>query len=297
METEKHKPHSIPKTGRKAEKRKSKNKGDDDPRCRNPKAFALKSAKKAERRFRHKEEFVEKKHHIPLVDRAPVEPPPIVVGVVGPPGSGKSTLIRCLIKNFTRQALTKVQGPVTVVSSKKRRITIMECNNDLNSMIDIAKIADLALLLVDASYGFEMDTFEFLNICQIHGFPRIMGVLTHLDTIKSVSRQRRAKKVLKHRFWTEIYQGAKLFYLSAMKRGSYLKHEIRNLGRYISIMKFRPLQWRSTHPYLLVDRIEDLTNEDQVRQNPKMDRKVCLFGYARGAFFKTGQDVHIPGVG
>ena len=29
------------------------------------------------------------------------------------------------------------------VSGKKRRLTIIECNNDINCMIDIAKIADL----------------------------------------------------------------------------------------------------------------------------------------------------------
>jgi ribosome biogenesis protein BMS1 len=39
---------------------------------------------------------------------------------------------------------------------KKRRLTFMECNNDINSMIDIGKVADLVLLLIDASYGFEM---------------------------------------------------------------------------------------------------------------------------------------------
>lgn len=43
----------------------------------------------------------------------------------------------------------------------------MECNNDINSMIDMAKIADLVLLLTDASFGFEMEIFEFLNICQV----------------------------------------------------------------------------------------------------------------------------------
>ena len=32
----------------------------------------------------------------------------------------------------------------------------MECKNDLNSMIDIGKVADLVLLLVDASFGYEM---------------------------------------------------------------------------------------------------------------------------------------------
>ena len=34
-------------------------------------------------------------------------------------------------------------------------------------MIDLAKIADLAILVIDASFGFEMETFEFLNILQV----------------------------------------------------------------------------------------------------------------------------------
>ena len=57
-----------------------------------------------------------KKHHVPVVDRTPLEPPPIVVVVMGPPKVGKSTLIRCLIRNFTRQKLTEIRGPVTIVS-------------------------------------------------------------------------------------------------------------------------------------------------------------------------------------
>ena len=32
----------------------------------------------------------------------------------------------------------------------------MECANDLNSMIDVGKVADLVLLMIDGSYGFEM---------------------------------------------------------------------------------------------------------------------------------------------
>ena len=52
-------------------------------------------------------------------------------------------------------------------AAKKRRLTFIECNNDINCMIDLAKVVDLVLLLVDASFGFEMETFEFLNICQV----------------------------------------------------------------------------------------------------------------------------------
>ena len=50
--------------------------------------------------------------------------------------------------------------------------------------------------------------------------------------------------------------GAKLFYLSGIRNGKYLQREILNLARFISVMKFRPLSWRLTHPYLLTDRFE-----------------------------------------
>ncbi|XP_067140076.1 ribosome biogenesis protein BMS1 homolog [Centruroides vittatus] len=293
------KPHRVAHSGRKAEKKKAKNPHVQDMTAqqRNPKAFAIQSVDKAARKFRRKMDIQEKKHHIPLVDRTPLEPPPIIVAIVGPPKVGKTTLMKCLVKNFTRQTLTNIKGPVTVVSGKKRRLTLIECNNDINNMIDIAKIADLALLLVDASFGFEMETFEFLNICQVHGFPRIMGVLTHLDVFKNAKALRRTKKQMKHRFWTEIYQGAKLFYLSGMIREEYLKTEVHNLGRFISVMKFRPLQWQTSHPYVLVDRMEDLTNLDIVRKNPVVDRCVCLYGYTRGAPLRNKSQVHIPGCG
>lgn len=84
------------------------------------------------------------------------EPPPVIVAVVGPPGVGKSTLLKSLVRRYTKQTLNEVKGPVTVVSGKKRRLTFIECNNDLNSMIDIGKIADLVLLMIDGSFGFEM---------------------------------------------------------------------------------------------------------------------------------------------
>ena len=51
-----------------------------------------------------------------------------------------------------------------------------------------------------------------------------------------------------------FFQGAKLFYLSGLVYGSYPKVEIHNLGRFISVTKFRPLAWRITHPYILTDR-------------------------------------------
>ncbi|XDV44358.1 hypothetical protein PO909_012651 [Leuciscus waleckii] len=289
--------HSGPKAQKKNRKKEHGTEPEQDERKRNPRAFSVKSAVRMAKTFHRAQDIKTKKHHIPLVDRTPLEPPPIVIVVMGPPKVGKSTLIRCLIKNFTRQKLSDICGPVTIVSGKKRRLTFIECNNDINTMIDLAKVADLVLMLIDASFGFEMETFEFLNICQVHGFPRIMGVLTHLDTFKDNKRLRKTKKRLKHRFWTEVFQGAKLFYLSGMVYGEYQTQEVKNLGRFISVMKFRPLVWQTSHPYVLADRMEDLTDPEAIRLNPKCDRTVSLYGYLRGTFLKNKCQVHIPGVG
>lgn len=223
-------------------------------RDRNPRAFALQSYVAAERQFRRTQDIKAKRLQLPEVDHTPLEPPPIFVALVGPPKVGKSTLMQNLIRNYTRQKLNNIQGPVTVVTGKKRRITFYECGNDLNSMIDTAKCADLVLLMIDASFGFEMETFEFLNICQVHGFPRIMGVLTHMDLITNNKHLKKVKKRLKHRFWTELYQGAKLFYLTGLINNEYRRNEVHNLARFISVMKFKELGYRSNHSFVVADR-------------------------------------------
>ncbi|XP_065182848.1 ribosome biogenesis protein BMS1 homolog [Sycon ciliatum] len=293
--------HRKRQAGPKADRKKQAKKNEDGSKKqnaqRNAKAFTFKSSVRANRQARRTLDIKSKAIHVPVVDRTPQEPPPVLIAVVGPPKVGKSTLISSLVKNFTRQNLVDAMGPITVVSGRKRRLTFVECNNDIMSMIDIAKVADLVLLLIDASFGFEMEVFEFLNICQVHGFPRIMGVLTHLDLFKQAKTVRKTKKHLKHRFWTEIYQGAKLFYLSGLSHGHYPKMEVHNLGRFISVMKFKPLQWRETHPYVLTDRFEDLTDPETIRADEKCNRTVSLYGYVRGTHLKDGSSVHLAGVG
>ena len=41
--------------------------------------------------------------------------------------------------------------------------------------------------------------------------------------------------------------------------------------------------------------MEDVTDPEAIRQDPKVDRSVCLYGYIRGTHFKHGSNIHIPG--
>ncbi|CAF4219651.1 unnamed protein product [Rotaria sp. Silwood2] len=126
---EKHKAFRKQTTGIKAERRKKKKKQEENDQIdtkssstleeakrRNPKAFSIQNPIKAQQEFRRSQDIKEKRIHLPEVDRTPLEPPPVIVALVGPAKVGKSLLMKCLIKNFTRQKLTDVRGPVTIVS-------------------------------------------------------------------------------------------------------------------------------------------------------------------------------------
>jgi ribosome biogenesis protein BMS1 len=150
-------------------------------------AFVFASSVRAHKTIRRNAELENSRLHVPVAEQRAEEEPPILIAVAGPPGVGKSTLISSLVKHYTKQNLTDVKGPITVVSGKARRLTFVECANNLAAMVDLGKTADLVLLLVDASVGFELETFEMLQVLQAHGMPRVMGVLSHLDRFKARS--------------------------------------------------------------------------------------------------------------
>ena len=122
--------HRVRQAGPKANKKKKVETLDSEKK-RNPKAFAIQSVNKSARRVHRTLDKETKKHHVPLVDRAPLEPPPVVVAVVGPPKVGKTTLINNLIKNYTREKINDLKGPVTLVSGKFFMETICCVYNEI----------------------------------------------------------------------------------------------------------------------------------------------------------------------
>jgi len=109
-------------------------------------------------------------------------------------------VIRSLVHHFTKQVIKDLKGPITLRCGKDKRITLIECPNEMNAMIDLAKIADLSLIVIDASIGFEMETFEYLTILKSHGFTNVLGVLSHLDYFRLGKKMTKTRKRIKRRF-------------------------------------------------------------------------------------------------
>jgi hypothetical protein len=92
----------------------------------------------------------------------------------------------------------------------------MEVGSSMPEMIDASKVCDLAILAIDCTKGLEMEQFEFLNMLQVHGMPRVMGALTFMDNFSDAKALKKRRKALKRRFETEVGPGAKLFHFAGL---------------------------------------------------------------------------------
>ncbi|KAL0233312.1 hypothetical protein GEMRC1_012057 [Eukaryota sp. GEM-RC1] len=225
----------------------------------------------------------------------PARPPQNVI-VMGPPKTGKSVLIHSLIKCWTKRSLNSIEGPITIVLGQKNRVTLFECPNELGAMIDLAKISDIAIIVVDCKTGFEMEHMEFLNLLQNHGFCRVACVLTNCDAFKKQSSLRKRIKELKERFRKEVADGAKLVHFSKLVHGTeYPRKEVAVFARHIANQKSKPTVWRASHPFVLVDRWDDVSPSNHTEDS----RRIAAYGWIRGGHFLPGtfSTFHAPGLG
>ena len=61
------------------------------------------------------------------------------------------------------------------------------------------------LLQIVASYGFEIETFEFQNILPTDDFPKVLDI-SHISVFKNQNALKKINRALKQHFWTEVQQ-------------------------------------------------------------------------------------------
>ena len=187
-------------------------------------------------------------------------------------------------------------------NSKNQRLTFIECPNDISSLDDCSKIVDVAILLIDARVGFEMETFEFISLLKNHGFTQIMGVITHMDDFRQNKSLSKYKKQIKKRFIKDATDKSKLFYLFGIKNNLYIKLQLHTMARYLKVIKPNQPGFRINHPYIFCDRYDinfsktNITNKENPEEKND-DVIVSLFGYVRGNHLNKNSLIYINGLG
>lgn len=90
-----------------------------------------------------------------------------------------------------------------------------------------------------------------------------------MDKLPQSKAAKKMKKHFRARFWKEVCDGAKIFFFSGVKPQTdaksgvtnefYPQNEILSLVRKVSAVKARPVVFRSTHPHILVDHVENVS--------------------------------------
>ncbi|AFN83128.1 GTP-binding protein [Encephalitozoon romaleae SJ-2008] len=239
----------------------------------NEKTDTKKPRRVTDGQLRHEEKIA----RVPIENMFYKDLPPAFVSIVGPPSSGKTTLMRSIVKYFTHQLIDNPRGPVTLSPSKSKRITLFESRVDIHQFVDVSKVSDLVILTINAGSGLEMETFEFLTLLISHGLSKILCIVTNVDSCKN----QKHLKSIKKRIWEEICPGIKFFYVGKVEDGRYGDSDLLKLCRSIGVMKYRPIEWKCMHPHIIVDRVDE----------------TFVYGYVRGGLMRKDMEVHIPGVG
>lgn len=295
--------------GRKNKQKKRENvreaiKNGTRPHHVNMKAYSFQSVVAARRVIQRQANALQRAARLPYVARYGDYPPPDLVAVIGPKGVGKTTLTKALVRVVGGYSVSDPIGPITVVASKTKRITFYDVPASIPAILDISKLVNLVIIVVNAKVGLEVEHYEYLNILQATGFPRVFTVFTHLDEFSKARAMRNEKVRLRERIWKEVYPGSRVFYMNGLAYGrTYHKTDMALLARILSRQEYKlGLNWRDNHAGVLIDRIEDITDPgllSKVNQekNKLVKHKLLVYGYVRGTYMDPAQHFCIPGAG
>ncbi|KAM0677212.1 Glycoside hydrolase 2 Mannanase beta-galactosidase [Binucleata daphniae] len=191
------------------------------------------------------------------------------ISIVGPKNSGQNELYTKLVINLTKH---EPDNDMTTINTGSKRITIYKSDSNIKTLIDLAKITDLAILTINGNH-FEYETFEFIALLKAHGLCKVL-ICVKFDNIKT---KRKNLKNIKKRLWKEIAGGLKIYDVD-------VDSDINKLVRDIFQMKYRPIEWRCNNSFVVVDKIRFY------------EGGYDCYGYIRGCVMKS-KTVHIPGIG
>jgi len=183
-------------------------------------------------------------------------------------------------------------------SQFKAHVTYITTELDVMSVLDVTKVADIVLLLVDASSDELISDLgaTCLSAMKAQGCPDILCCIQGLDEFSGKALFDR-RKTIGRIFETEVFSSVKVLECSVgnndkmneLSRNS----SVSNICRQICAISPKDIGWRSIRTYLLGQTYEMVEDEDMNKET----ETVRLGGYLRGRPLPLNSLVHIVGVG
>eukprot|EP00477_Mikrocytos_mackini_P002230 GAHX01002459.1.p1 GENE.GAHX01002459.1~~GAHX01002459.1.p1 ORF type:complete len:700 (+),score=193.11 GAHX01002459.1:30-2102(+) len=222
--------------------------------------------------------------------------PPALVTVVGPPGTGKSQLIRTILKEKGSGKLGDISHyPFTLRISKEKRISFLELKFSLELFSFYFRVSDSIILVLDITNMITYHMFEVLALMNAIGPSCITIVLTNTEKLKSdtlvSSRKNDLKKQLKSLVPSINYKIITVKLHGDLYSFIPIKNVLNNLNK--SIKQYKALYFNDfqsikekvvsknktdffhTHNFIVPDTIE-------LQKTESTKQKLCVSGFLRG---------------
>lgn len=167
----------------------------------------------------------------------------------------------------------------------KSKLSLYSTVRDIQILVDIAKVADILVFVIDASEPFDNYGETLASVLLAQGIPTTIGVLTGLEKIPAKNRNDAKKQAIKtfHRRFA-----------NAPRVLEYSKPE--DAQQIVRFLCNEPLKtfWRDNRPHMLVQRYTFLPYEDPSCQN---FGELKIEGYLRGTAMDPNCLVHLTDYG
>ena len=210
---------------------------------------------------------------------------PLIVAVVSLcPDVDSRVVKKALASNFDTQSCANVGSHLTgTVQKFKQRMTVLAASRDVDSVLDLARVADVIVFSVSAIEEIDDKGQLFMSLIRAQGVPSHAHVVVGLEKIAQKNRNDVRKYLLK-KAQENFPQEEKVFPITSVS-------EEANLVRHVVNMKRKALTWRDMHPYILANEI----GFDQGSEASTGTLRVT--GFLRGRPLSANGLVHIQGYG
>jgi pre-rRNA-processing protein TSR1 len=183
-------------------------------------------------------------------------------------------------------------APIIVSAPKhKSRLAFYPTKRHLMSLLDITKVADMVLFVMDAVEVMDSYGVALLSTLMAQGLPTVMGAIVGLDQVKQKQRSDVRKSAISF-FQQKFTSEPRILSIEDQS-------DISNLVRFLCVSHVRSF-WRNQRSYMLPSGVHftpHAQDSDGTSENSNEFGTLHLTGHIRGQAFDPNNLVHLTGIG